>query len=179
MFRYVDEAWQDVRHTVRSLRRVLGFTSVAVATLALGIGANTPLFSVANAVFLKPLSVPHPERLGIARVQEVPGVIRASTTCCMPFETVSTSVCDRQPCRSGCADGRSFPPDTSTCFASFALSGPDHDEPAVRRQPSRSADLCARAAALRGGSARRRVRSASRHTHQSGDRPSLPVAGDR
>ena len=73
MFRYVDEVRQDVRHTVRSLRRTSGFTAVAVTTLALGIGANTALFSVANAVLLKPLSVPHPERL-VRSVTESNGV---------------------------------------------------------------------------------------------------------
>src|SRR5215510_11460320 len=63
IFRYVDEAAQDLRYTVRSLRRMPGFAIVVVVTLALGIGANTALFSVANAVLIKPLSVPHAERL--------------------------------------------------------------------------------------------------------------------
>jgi predicted permease len=63
IFRYVTDAAQDVRYTIRSFRKMPGFAIVAVVTLALGIGANIALFSVANAVLIKPLSVPRPERL--------------------------------------------------------------------------------------------------------------------
>jgi putative ABC transport system permease protein len=57
------DIWQDARHGFRLLRREPGFALVAVFTIALGIGATTTLFSVANGVLLKPLAWPDADRL--------------------------------------------------------------------------------------------------------------------
>src|SRR5579862_6155365 len=55
--------WQDSKYAVRTLRRSPGFTIVALATLALGIGVNTAMFSVAHEALWRSMPYPHPERV--------------------------------------------------------------------------------------------------------------------
>jgi len=62
-FRYLEDLAQDVRYAARAMRRSPGIAAVAVASLALGIGANTAVFSLINTIMLKSLPVAHPEQL--------------------------------------------------------------------------------------------------------------------
>jgi predicted permease len=60
---WIDQLWQDVRYAWRMLRRSPGFSAVVVLTLAIGIGLNTAVFSVVDAVLLRPAAFAHPERV--------------------------------------------------------------------------------------------------------------------
>lgn len=67
-FRTLENFLRDLRLSARLLRKSPGFTAVALLTLTLGVGANTTIFSLINALLLRPLPVPHAEQLAVLRM---------------------------------------------------------------------------------------------------------------
>ena len=59
----MESIFKDIRYGVRSMLKRPGFTAIALLALALGIGANTAIFSLVNAVVIQPLPFPDPDRL--------------------------------------------------------------------------------------------------------------------
>ena len=71
-FRFPRPMLQNLRYAFRSLLKTRGFTVVAVLTLAVGIGANTAIFSVAHALLLTPPDFPEPERIMVLNETRLP-----------------------------------------------------------------------------------------------------------
>src|SRR5512145_3248403 len=64
--------WQDLRHGTRLLARAPGFSAIAIGALAIGIGANTAIFSVVNTLILQPLPYPDADRLAVVWEHNLP-----------------------------------------------------------------------------------------------------------
>src|SRR5262245_39012467 len=86
------ELLKDTKHSIRMFVRSPGFTLAAIAALALGIGANTAIFSIVNAVLLKPVPFPEPERLVVFQQTSPQGAFSAGSPAKFQFWRAQTSV---------------------------------------------------------------------------------------
>lgn len=86
---FLESVVADIRYAVRQLRRTPGFTVIAVIAIAMGIGANTAIFSVINTILLKPLPIPDPDRFVIlATTSLADNGERSDSTSASPAEFV-------------------------------------------------------------------------------------------
>jgi putative ABC transport system permease protein len=83
---WLDDISRDVRHAFRSLRRSPVFSTVALLTLALAIGSNTTLFSIVNAVLLRPLPYQSPDRLAMLWTEDPSQNLREGRSACWDVE---------------------------------------------------------------------------------------------
>src|SRR6058998_2338260 len=75
----MDAFFKDLKHSLRMFGKNPAFTVAALAALALGIGANTAIFSIVNAVLLKPVPFPEPERLVVFQTTSPQGAFNAGS----------------------------------------------------------------------------------------------------
>ena len=122
----IETLCQDVRFAARGLRRMPGFTTVAVLTLALGIGANAAMFTVVNAVMLRPLPYRDPDRLALIWTDDARRGLHRERTA---YRTISDWT----------SANRSFHTFDDLAFFTTQRVAPMSDEPSMGRGRARSA----------------------------------------
>src|SRR5262249_30140421 len=125
--RWEDEMWQDLRFGVRALFKKPGFTLVVISTLALGIGANTAIFSLFNGLILKPLPYREPDRLVNLRVSPQRGM-RYQSGADTNFSTASPGGFHDWRARSRSFEGMTAYRLNSTIFADREQSLADREQ---------------------------------------------------
>ena len=113
--------WQDVKYGLRVLGREPGFTAVMVAALALGIGVNTTVFTLVNAVLFRGLPFEHSERVMYVGSNAWP---RTATTSASPIPICATGAPSRNPSRPSPAIRRTGPPSRTIPARPNATRGP-------------------------------------------------------
>src|SRR5271154_414352 len=106
---------QDLRYALRVLRKDFGFSAVAILTLALGIGANTAIFTVVNAVLLRPLPYPQSDRLLFLYNTNLKRASGRAPVSLMRLDQLR-------------ADNQSFSKLVGFCYETFNLTGVDQPE---------------------------------------------------
>ena len=102
----LETLWQDIRYAARRILKDRGFATATVATLALCLAANAAIFSVVNAVLLRPLTYPEPGRLvTMFNAYSGAGAFREQTRC-----LITSIVCSRQTCSKSwrCTSGQAW-----------------------------------------------------------------------
>jgi hypothetical protein len=98
-WRFLDDVAGDIRYALRQLRRTPSFAAAAILTLAIGIGANSAVYSVVSAVVLRPLPFPSPDRLVSVALMDVRGTPRPTSLAYFTFfELRRAAVFERIAC---------------------------------------------------------------------------------
>ena len=148
----MESFWQDVRQGLRILAKNRGFTTVAIVTLALGIGANTAIFSVVNAVLLRPLPYPGADQL--VRVAEQGNIARLGGGRGAPRAIVTSTTFQDWRDSTRTLDGLA-----AYQARSYTLTGPRRADPAARHGCLDDDVSDASVSRRRGGSLRRTRKS--------------------
>src|SRR5258708_23773319 len=117
-----------MRYALRTMRKSPGFTAVAIITLALGIGANTTIFTVVNALVLQPLPVKDPSRILAIAASSASRGVTGSGVSLASYETIR----DGSRLLSGVV---------AFCGDSVTLTGSENPEPGTTRGSARLAEL--------------------------------------